>query len=197
MARIVLVRHGPVTLRERRWVTAAQVKEWILAYDDAGLSHEAPVPAAVLAMAADSAVLVASPLRRSTQSAARLAPGRAVLADAVFAEAGLPVPGWRWMAMPIPAWAVLLRMGWYLGWSADGESLRRVVLRAARAADLLQQLSGQHGSVLHVGHGILLSHIGSQLVARGWQATGRIAGHWSMRVFEENQQLSGTLRQAG
>jgi broad specificity phosphatase PhoE len=107
-----------------------------------------------------------------------------VLVDAVFAEAGLPVPAWRWMAMPIPAWAVLLRCGWYMGWSTDGESRGRVVQRASSAADMLQQLSCRHGTVLHVGHGILLAHIGSQLAARGWRTADRpIAGNWTMRVY--------------
>jgi len=192
MARIVLVRHGPVTLRERRWITAAQVKEWVVAYDDAGLSHAESAPAAVRAMAADSGALVASPLRRSTQSAARLAPGREVLVDAVFAEAGLPVPAWSMLTMPIPAWGVLLRAGWYLGWSAGGESRRCVLARAGRAADLLQQLSDRHGSVMHVGHGILLAHIASHLLARGWRTTNRpIAGNWSMRVFKDAPDFGG------
>lgn len=184
MGRIVLVRHGPVALRERRWITAAQVREWIARYDDADLSHAVAVPSAVLAMAADCGALVASPLRRSRQSAARLAPDRDVLVHEVFAEAGLPVPEWPWLTLPIPAWAALLRVGWYLGWSAGGESRRGAVERAGRAADLLQQLSDRHGTVMHVGHGILLTHIGSQLAARGWRTTDRpIAGNWTMRIF--------------
>lgn len=184
MRRIVLVRHGPVALRERRWIPAARVKAWIARYDEADLSNTA-VPAAVLAMAAGCAALVASPLRRSRQSVERLAPGRDVLVHDLFAEAGLPLPACPWLAMPIPAWALLLRIGWYLGWSTGGESRRDAMARAGRAADLLQRLSERHGSVLHVGHGILLSHIGTRLRARGWRTADRpIAGHWAMRVYQ-------------
>ncbi len=183
---IVLVRHGPVALSERQWATPSQMSAWVALYNSAGLNTEAPLPDAVLKMAAESAVLVASPLKRSQQSAQQLAQEQALLVDPLFLEAELPVPNWSSIALPPSTWAAILRAAWYMGFSSTSESKVHAEQRAAKATDLLLQLSQQHGTVMHVGHGIMLSLIGKCLDSRGWKTRSRFAmGYWAMRVYEK------------
>jgi broad specificity phosphatase PhoE len=181
---IVLVRHGPVALAGSHWATAAQMGEWVARYNAADL-REASAPDAVVAMAAASAVLVASPLKRSQQSARQLFQHRTFLVDPLFAEAQLPIPEWPSLALPVFAWAAILRVAWLLGFSGTSEPREQAELRATRAADRLLELSRQYGLVMHVGHGVMLSFIGKCLAARGCRTPMRVAtGHWSMRVYD-------------
>ena len=63
-----------------------------------------------------------SPLRRSGESAALLAPGRTELSEAVFVEAGMPVASSGSQVIRPRHWTALGRMAWLLGWSRGRET---------------------------------------------------------------------------
>ena len=120
-----------------------------------------------------------SPLRRSVESAALVAPGRPVLCEPLFIEAGMPVSSSVTMVIRPRRWTVLSRIAWVLGWSEGRESWPAARHRAKLAANRLGELAKEKGSVLLVGHGLLNLLIQRALRATGWTGGGWRADYWS------------------
>src|SRR5947199_165499 len=78
--------------------------------------------------------LVASPLRRSRDSARLLAPTTSPLVDPCFREAELPSAIQSGLRLRPEMWALLARTAWFCGWSAGVESFQDARDRAAQAA---------------------------------------------------------------
>lgn len=177
---ITLVRHGPPALQLDSWLAPMALREWLRHYDRAGLVSGA-VPAATQTLASGAQLLVCSTLRRSLESAQRLAQGRPVLDEALFREAEPPWPAWFETRLPPLAWSAMSRLAWLPGGlQARPETARR----ARQAAQRLVQLAGEHGSVLLVGHGLMSRLIARELRASGWQGPRQPAcGYWQGSVY--------------
>ena len=124
-----------------------------------------------------------STLRRSVESAALLAPDRAVLSDPLFVEAGMPIATWDRQGIRPRDWNALGRIAWMLGWSRGRESWPAARHRAKLAAGRLAELARDHGSVLLVGHGLLNILIQRALRATGWSGGGWRAEYWSFVIL--------------
>jgi broad specificity phosphatase PhoE len=138
-------------------------------------------------LAASAGCVMTSPLRRSVESAAILAPGRAVLTDPLFVEAGMPMATSDAMAVRPRHWNALGRIAWMLGRSRGRESWPAARHRAKLAAARLAQLARDHGSVLLVGHGLLNILIQRALRATGWSGGGWRADYWSYAVLRSEE----------
>jgi broad specificity phosphatase PhoE len=164
--KIVLARHGQPNFDYGSWMAPREMPEWLERFNRASvLPHE--VPAATLASAASSAIVVCSTLSRSIQSARRLAANRTVLVEALFCEADLPYAAWRVPELPFRVWTALFRAGWFCGFSAHAEPLSAATVRAELAAQRLLELARESGSVFLIGHGIMNRLVARQLRARG------------------------------
>ena len=128
-----------------------------------------------------------SPLRRSVESAALLAPGRAVLTDPLFVEAGMPIANLDPGAIRPRHWSVLGRVAWMLGWSKGRESWPTARHRAKLAAARLAELAREHGSVLLVGHGLLNILIQRALKANRWSGGGWRSDYWSYTTMRNDR----------
>lgn len=182
---IALVRHGKPKVESSR-VTAEHLDSWIGAYDRAGIDPALPPPPRVREIAAAAAYALSSDLPRSVESLRALAPQRPAPGERIFREAGLP----RLPSTPVrldpQLWALLARIGWFLGWSRATESAASARRRARAASQQLSALAADHGSVMLVGHGIFNGLIAWELRAKGWRGpiwpTG---GYWSAAVYRK------------
>jgi broad specificity phosphatase PhoE len=142
-----------------------------------------PSPA-LTALAASAGCIMTSPLRRSAESATLLAPGRAVLSEPLFVEAGMPIAPDGQVIRP-RHWTTLGRIAWAFGWSTGRESWPAARQRAKLAAARLADLAGEYGAVLLVGHGLLNLLIQRALKARGWTGGAWRADYWSYVVMRD------------
>jgi broad specificity phosphatase PhoE len=174
---ITLMRHGKPILATRRWRAPCDMSEWIVQYDRAEIDG-VRIPAASLAAARSCAHIFASTLPRARVSAAAL--GCAVpRLDALFCEAALPFPLWRFPHLPPPLWASLLRIAWLLGYARGAATFAAETLRARQAANCLVAAAAE-GPVLLVGHGIMNRLIARELRRSGWtSADCQRSGYWS------------------
>ena len=187
-AEIVLVRHGRSAHVDRRWLTADGMREWMRAYDAAGIApDDAPHPG-LLELAACCDVVVASDLPRAVASAARLAGAERVVTSPLLREAPLetatqPLPRLGGARLPLMAWALVLG-----GRSAAAEWRGAppigvddaVLARADEAARWLAGLAtpgpaapGAPGApgkrVIAVTHTLFRRVLSEALVRQGWQ----------------------------
>jgi broad specificity phosphatase PhoE len=132
--------------------------------------------------------IVTSTLRRSLESAALLAPGRPVVSELLFVEAGMPTADPE--AIRPRRWDVFSRIAWMLGWSQGRESWPAARRRANHAAARLTELAREHGSVLLVGHGMLNLLIQRALRASGWSGGGWRSDYWSHVVLERHARFA-------
>ena len=180
MPEILLVRHGRPACDDRTPVQGPDFAQWLRVYDDAPLDPSAAPPAGLQARAAAAACVVTSTLRRARESAMLLAPNRTLLAEPVFAEAGIPARmPWR-VALAPRYWGFFARVAWLCGWSGGAESLRQARDRADRAAERLGELARAHGSVMLVGHGMMNRLIARALRRRGWRGAASGFTFWSL-----------------
>ena len=154
--------------------------QWVDAYDCAPLDPERTPPAAVRNRVAATSCIATSALRRSLESAEALAPGRPLVSDPLFNEAGVPtaIP-WHFTLRP-DHWDALARIAWLAGWARETESFRGAIARADRAAERLIDLARAHGSVTLVGHGMLNTLIARALRRRGWKGGGSPRSYWGL-----------------
>ena len=165
---IVLVRHGRPALPPQRPISGRTIGEWVRAYDEVGITEGAP-PENLARLVATAGCVVTSDLRRSVESARRLASSCDVRVDPELREAPLPESLGLTMRMPPGVWLVLARVVWWLRWCAIEEDVDATRQRADRVASRLCALAGEHGSVAVVGHGIFNRYVARQLVKRGWR----------------------------
>jgi broad specificity phosphatase PhoE len=182
--RIILARHGRPAWDFRTPVRGHAFGDWRRGEDDAPLDPTYPPPAALRAFMRGATSVFTSPLRRSRESAARLAPGVATLVDADFREAELPC-GFRsglrlWPGM----WGLVARSAWCCGWSAGVETFAAARQRAAKAAALLRARAARDGLVVLVGHGFLNILIARHLRAAGWRGPPLPSqAHWGFAIY--------------
>jgi broad specificity phosphatase PhoE len=181
---ITLVRHGRPLVDEDSRIRGRDFDGWVAGFDQAPLDPALPPPPSLVAQAAAAHCIVTSTLRRSLESAALLAPGRPLLTEPLFVEAGMPAAMPGNLAIRPKHWDVLSRIVWILGWSKGTESWPAARGRARLAAERLDELARKHGSVLLVGHGMLNLLIQRALRQLGWSGGGWRSAYWSEVVMK-------------
>jgi len=180
---LVLIRHGRSAYTNgTRWVDADGAKNWLAAYDAAGIAPDDAPPSALAARVASAEFLVASDMARAIESAERLAGGRPVLHSPLLRETPVEIPGWLPLRWPVSVWetCVHLNLAYRLARGIDlpPEERRRI----ASAAKWLTRLAHDGSPVVVVTHGLFRRLLTTHLIASGWRPEGsglRSYDHWS------------------
>src|SRR6267143_683880 len=117
----MLARHGKLDWDFKTPIPGHGLAAWLRGERDAPLdpSHR---PSPELERVARAATrLIATPLRRSLESARILAPSAVPLVDAHFQEPDLPCAIRSGVRLSPDVWAWLARAAWFCGWSAGVE----------------------------------------------------------------------------
>jgi len=182
--RIVLLRHGKPKIRTDLRVSAVEWGRWIEEYHVAGIDPAFPPPNDAIEEVNSSAFVVCSDLARSSESAVALGVRRVGVCDVMFRELEMPYADWRYPRLSLVTWAVLFRMMWALGYSANAESILEGRARAMLCAERLAGMAAEHGTVAFVGHGALIWFIARKLKALGWSGPRRAPReHWGFGVY--------------
>jgi broad specificity phosphatase PhoE len=164
---ITLVRHGKPDHDAKTWCTPRDMKTYVERYNKADVMP-CEIGGELARSSANAKVIITSSLSRCIQSAACLPGVQACGNDKVFAEAHLPYLELDWPRLPPKVWRILFRAGWFLGLSANTESISSSNARAKKAASKLIELAESKGTVLLMGHGIMNILIAWHLRRRGW-----------------------------
>ena len=136
-ARIILVRHGRPALPLRPRTSHHGFRDYIDAYEAAGLDPESLPPQELSDLVKELDHVFTSDRPRSHESARALAPRAVLEADPLFAEAPLASPRIPLLKMRVPKWAVVARVLWHVGYHPEIENYRKAKHRAAKAANIL------------------------------------------------------------
>jgi broad specificity phosphatase PhoE len=195
VSRIILVRHGRSAHAESRWIDADGLRQWMASYDAAGLAPREAPPAALVTLARDAGLVVASDLPRARASAELLVPAGGVVTTPLLREAGLehpgdPIPSLRGMRLPLSGWAVVLGLRWaraaLRGVPPPGID-QATLDRAEEAAAWLEERSAERRTVMAVTHSNFRGLLGVALARRGWHsAQRRPIALWSAWTFEND-----------
>jgi len=187
LIRIVLARHGRPAWDFRTPIPGHALAEWLRGEADAPLDASSRPSEELERLSRAAKCLVASPLRRSRDSAHVVAPTTSPLIDPCFREAELPSAIRSGLRLPPLIWSGLARLRWFCGWSAGVESFRAARARAAKAASVLTahaEADGD-GAVVLVGHGLMNILIARRLRSTGWHGPRWPSPrHWSFGVYE-------------
>ena len=166
---IALARHGRPISPTTTPISGRELGEWVRRYNELGVVRSVAPPASLRQLAAQSACVLASDMRRSVESAAWLVPPREVRIDAGLREAGLPETIELPIRMSPRAWVAIARALWWLNLCAAPETIGAARRRAVKMTDRLCVLAGEHEAVLVIGHGIFNRFIARELLKRGWR----------------------------
>ena len=187
---IILVRHGKPNCDNDTPVAGSAFAQWLRTYNEAPLDPAAGPPWALSDQARSVSLIVASPLRRSLESADLLAPSVPRLTEAFFREVGTPGSFTSAVALNPHFWSRLARAAWLCGWSPDCESFSEARARARLAATQLIHLAEQYGSVMLVGHGVFNLLIARNLRRLRWAGPGWPRGsYWWSVTFLPSSDL--------
>lgn len=109
---------------------------------------------------------------RSQDSARALVPQAELIADPLFEEAPLASPRIPLLKLRVPAWAVMSRILWHVGYHPEIENYRNAKQRAKAAADILMFKAQEDGTSILVAHGYFNAMIGRELARRGFRKVG-------------------------
>jgi broad specificity phosphatase PhoE len=190
MSRITLARHGRPVLDLQTRIPGHGLAAWLEAERVAPLDPSSRPGVDLERLARSARHLIASPLRRSRDSALLLAPAAALTIEDDVREAALPSAFRSSWYLPPYVWAGVARAAWFCGWSAGVESFRAARQRAVRAARRLRALA-QQGDVVVIGHGLMNALIAAQFRALGWQGPRFPSGsHWGFGGYSIARQLT-------
>ena len=185
MERIHLVRHGRSAHVHSGWIDSQGFRAWREAYESAGIVADELPPQPLMQIAADAGVVVSSDTPRARQSAALLAPGRAVESSPLLRELDLFGPSLGRLRLPLPLWALAvgLRAGLLKVRGKYPSAAERT--RVLAAAEWLTGLARAHGSVVAVTHASFRGKLSNQLLDLGWTREGKEKSlrHWSAWSF--------------
>jgi broad specificity phosphatase PhoE len=184
--RIILIRHGrpalPIALR----TCHRAFREYIDAYEEAGLDSKDAPPEELQDLVAELGTIFTSERRRAHESAKALAPQAELIIDPLFAEAPLAGPRIPLLRMGVAKWAVVARVLWYAGYHPDIENYRKAKHRAANATEILLQRARIDRVVALVAHGYFNFLIGRDLGRRGFRKLGvHRARFWNAVIYEK------------
>ena len=184
-ARIILVRHGRPALPLRPRTSHHGFRDYIDAYEAAGLDPESLPPQELSDLVKELGHIFTSDRPRSHESAKALAPHATLEADPLFAEAPLASPRIPLLKMRVPKWAVVARVLWHAGYHPEIENYRKAKHRAGQAADILIEKVRDGGAAALVAHGYFNAMIGRQLRQRGFTRTGaHRVRYWNAVTYE-------------
>jgi broad specificity phosphatase PhoE len=201
-ARIILVRHGRPALPLRPRTNHSEFRDYIDAYEQAGLDPESLPPQELSDLVKELDHVFTSDRPRAHESAKALAPHAELQADPLFAEAPLASPRIPLVRMRVPKWAVMARLLWHAGYHPEIENYRKAKHRAGEAADILidrlrnggdaaerprerERPKKQPSAVALVAHGYFNAMIGRQLRQRGFTRTGaHRVRYWNAVIYE-------------
>lgn len=184
-ARIILVRHGRPALPLRPRTSHSGFRDYIDAYEQAGLDPESLPPQELSDLVKELDHVFTSDRPRAHQSAKALAPHAELEVDPLFAEAPLASPRIPLLKMRVPKWAVVARILWHAGYHPEIENYRKAKHRAAAAADILIDRVRDGGAAALVAHGYFNAMIGRLLRQRGFTRTGAHRVHyWNAVTYE-------------
>src|ERR1043165_2395997 len=151
--RIILIRHGRPALPVSPRTGHRGFRDYIDAYEEAGLDPEDAPPEELQDLVAELGAVFTSAKARAQESAKALAREAELIADPLFAEAPLPPPRIPLLRMKVPKWAVVARILWHAGYHPEIEGYRKAKHRAAQAADILAARARSDGAAALVAHG--------------------------------------------
>jgi len=122
-------------------------------FEAAGIVPTSQPPSDACREAREAHTLICSDLPRTIESMQLVAPDRYYLQEALFREADIPTTFRASILLRAVTWAVVARVLWYVRKWPGIESPRETQERAKRAADVLEALAAQNGSVFLMGHG--------------------------------------------
>lgn len=190
-ARVILVRHGRPALPLRPRTSHLGFKNYIDAYEAAGLDPESLPPQELADLVKELDHVFTSGRPRAHQSAQALAPHAELTADPLFAEAPLAAPKIPLLNMRVPKWAVVARVLWHAGYHPEIENYRKAKHRAGQAADILINKLRETGTpdkpraAVLVAHGYFNAMIGRILRQRGFTRTGAHRVHyWNAVIYQ-------------
>lgn len=183
---ISLIRHGKSQLTEDDKITFAEFKKWVEKYDFNGVLEESIYPIVTLEKVSYAKLVITSDLKRSVVSARLLNPKTKTISDPLFRETELPLnpPILFNVKLKPNAWAVILRLQWFTGYSNQCESLSQAKMRAKRAARQLIDYANEHKSIVLVGHGFFNMLVAKELKKMGWKGKRKAsAKHWNCTTY--------------
>lgn len=184
--RIILIRHGRPALPIAPRTCHRGFRNYIDAYEDAGLDPGDAPPEELQNLVEELDSLFTSEKPRAHESAKALAPAAELIVDPLFAEAPLAGPRIPVLRMRVAKWAVLARILWYAGYHPNIENYRKAKRRASEAAGILLHRAKTDGVVALVAHGYFNFLIGRELKRRSFQKSGmHRARFWNAVVYEK------------
>ena len=175
---ITLVRHGrSAHVHGAGWLDRDGFLRWRESYESAGILESEVPPPELCGVAQKAALIVASDAPRAIASARMLAPDRELVIDPLLRELELAPPriGIR---LPLTLWAFSFVVRWLI---RDSHASAEEHERARTAAQRLDALAKNHGSVLVATHGSFRALVAKRLVDLGWRhdEAKRTSRHWS------------------
>jgi broad specificity phosphatase PhoE len=163
---IILLRHGKPDVPDQA-IQPNKFEEWIRAYNNARLCADSAPTEDAVALSANVKAVVCSHLPRSLESAQRLGL-KPTITDSIFREMEMPHWSFASPALSPNIWAVLFRLCWFAGFTANAESFKDAKARANKATNQLINIAREHHQVIFIGHGLLNRFIAKTLLANGW-----------------------------
>lgn len=190
--RIIVVRHGRPALDRNVGprLDARAYRDWWARYEAGSLQQGQTPPEDLRRHAHPEALFFSSERPRAAESAALIAAGRPVTADALFNEAPLPPPRWSERRRYLPkTWNKFARLAWLAGHRDAGEEhVAETRVRAAQAVDMLIAAAGDGRDVILAAHGWFNRMLRRPFARRGWRCVRDGGdGYWSFRVYERRK----------
>jgi len=185
---IHLIRHGRSALAlPDRWITPGEFRDWLEIYNRTGIADDSGPPSALVEMMRDSPIVVCSDYPRSIESARRLAPQSDPRMSTAYREAGRPLQGDWSIRLPLEIWDRFSVLCWKLSLIVADESVRAARVRAQLAARELISLAQESSPVLLVGHGMVNTMIGRELLRSGWSGPRRANdNYWGVASYRRD-----------
>jgi broad specificity phosphatase PhoE len=157
MHALIILRHGRPEWQLPHFISLAQYRQGIVAYDAAHLSEAGMRSIEALAARLPEAVVLSSDLLRARETAEIIRRGTATIKfDAVFRELQAPTIGTRFLGrvrLPLTIWSLIHWGCWLVGIGEYSEGPRAAWRRAGEATTRILSFFREEETIILVSHG--------------------------------------------